>query len=160
MQIRKTLINFDVILAAISLAMLWGTIIVQVILRQVFKAPLMGAEEMTCYLVACIIITPIGFTEKEHGHIVMEELQAILPAAIRKIIRFIIAVSSTIVYIIITLSVYYVIHNNMRNMTQMLKMPFWLFFLPCAVGFAWISLLCVIRNFCFLLKKELPWESR
>lgn len=160
MQIRKGFFSFDIILACFSLVMLWGTIILQVALRQIFNAPLTGAEEMTMYLVACLVITPLGFTEKVDGHIIMEELQVLFPAVIKKILRFIVSVATTAVYILITISVFNVIHNNMNNMTAMLKMPFWVFFLPSAIGFCWLSIIRIIKHVCFLFNKELPWVSR
>jgi len=120
----------------------------------------MGAEEMTMYLVACLVITPLGFTEKENGHIIMEELQVLFPAVIKKIIRFIVNVATTLVYILITISVFNVIIHNMHNMTPMLKMPFWLFFLPSAIGFGWLSIIRIVKHICFLFNKEQPWVSQ
>ena len=160
MQIRKVLFNFDIILGSFSLVMLWGTIMLQVILREVFSAPLTGAEEMTMYLVACLVITPLGFTEKANGHIIMEEVQAFFPAVIKKIIRFIVSAATTAVYILITVSVFNVFRNNMHNMTPMLRMPFPVFFLPSAIGFCWLSIIRIIKHICFLLNKELPWVSQ
>ena len=160
MQIRKVFFSFDLLLACFSLVMLWFTIMLQVVLRQVFSAPLTGAEEMTMYLVACLVITPLGFTEQVNGHIIMEELQAVFPSVIKKIVRFIVSVTTTAVYILITVSVFNVIHNNMHNTTPMLRMPFWLFFLPSAIGFCWLSIIRIIKHFCFLFNKELPWVSQ
>ena len=157
MQIRKVLFNFDIILGSFSLVILWGTIMLQILLRQLFSAPLMGAEEMTMYLVACLVITPLGFTEKVNGHIVMEEIQAFFPSAIKKIFRLIINVATTAVYILITVSVFNVVRNNMQNVTPMLRMPFWLFFVPSLIGFTWLSIVRIVRHICFLSKKELPW---
>jgi len=157
MRIRKVLFDFDMIIASFSLAMLWGNIILQVTLRQIFSRPIMVADELTMYLVAAVIITPLGCLEKENGHIVMEEFLNILPSVIKKTIRFIISVSVTAIYIMLVVSVSKVIINNPRNMTPMLKMPFWFFFMPCVIGFLWTSIVRVIKHICFLTKKELPW---
>ena len=159
MQIRKIIFSFDMILAAAALMVLLGTVILQIILRQLFLKPLMGAEEMTCFMVVWVILTPLAYTEKENGHIIMEELQTLLPGFIRKGIRFICAVCTTVVYILITVSVISVYRNNLQNMTATLKIPFWIFFLPCAIGFAGISIVRIISHICILLKKELPWVS-
>ena len=157
MQIRKALFSFDMILAAAALLVLLGTIILQVILRQIFQRPLMGAEEMTRYMVIWVIMTPLAYTERVNGHIIMEEFQALFPAPIKKIIRFICAASTTVVYIVITLSVISVYRNNLHNMTATLKIPFWLFFIPTAIGFLGISIVRIIGHICTLLKKEPPW---
>ena len=160
MQIRKVLFSFDMILAAAALMVLLGTVILQIILRQVFLKPLMGAEEMTRYMVIWVILTPLAYTEKANGHIIMEEIQTLLPGLIRKGIRFLCAVCTTVVYILITFSVISVCRNNLNNMTATLKIPFWLFFLPCIIGFAGISILRITSHVCILLKKEPPWVSQ
>jgi len=49
--------------------------------------------------------------------------------------------------------------NNLHNQTATLKMPFWVFFLPSAIGFTGISIVRITRHICTLLKKELPWAS-
>jgi TRAP-type C4-dicarboxylate transport system permease small subunit len=157
MRIRKTVVNFDVFLASAALVLLLGTIILQVVLRSVFQRPLMGAEEFTRYMVIWVILTPLAYTERENGHIIMEEFQGLLPGALRKIIRFICALCTTAVYLVLTWSVIAVLLNNMNNMTATLKIPFWLFFLPSVIGFAGITVLRIVTHICRLCKKELPW---
>jgi TRAP-type C4-dicarboxylate transport system permease small subunit len=157
MKIRKVLTNLDAVLATFALAMLWGNITLQIILRQVFNRPLMGADELTMFLVAAVIITPLGFLEKEKGHIAMEELLKILPSVVKKVLGFLISVSCTVIYFLLFMSVYNVIRNNPHIVTAMLRMPIWLFFLPCVIGFCGILVVRIITHICFLFKKELPW---
>ena len=156
---RKILFNIDGLLACCALGMLFGNIILQVILRQVFNRPLMGADEMTMFLVAAVIITPLGYLEKENGHIVMQEFLNLFPMIIIKVLRFIISVSCTVIFIILVISVFNVIRYNMHILTAMLKMPIWLFFLPCLIGFCGIVIIRITKHICVLLKKELPWAS-
>ncbi|MCL2380623.1 MAG: TRAP transporter small permease subunit [Treponema sp.] len=157
MRIRKLLSGFDLILASAALAVLWGTIMLQVILRQVFNAPLMGADELTPFMLVWVIISPLGSVERLNGHIVMEELQVLFPAVVRKIIRFVISVSVIAIYVVVSLSVIVVFRNSMNVVTPLLRMPFWLFFLPSAIGFFLITIVCITRNVCSMLKKELAW---
>jgi len=157
MKIRRILFNIDAILATFALAMLWGNITLQIILRQIFNRPLMGADEFTMFLVAAVIITPMGSLEKEKGHIVMEELLKILPETVIKILRFLISLSTTVIYFLLAVSVFNVIRYNPHIVTAMLRMPIWLFFLPCAIGFFGILIIRIITHICFFLKKELPW---
>ena len=157
MQIKKALMNFDLILAFAALLVLLGTVLLQILLREVFLLPLMGAEEMTRYMVVWVIMTPLAFTERKNGHIIMEEIQALFPTILRKIIRFIIAVSTTAVYILIVFSVIHVFSNSANNVTATLKIPFWIFFLPNAIGFVGISMVRITSHICTIFKKELPW---
>jgi len=160
MQIKKVLLNFDLIVAVSALAGLWGTIMLQVILRSIFNAPLMGADEMTPYLVIWVILAPLAYTERTIGHIIMEEFQVILPSIIKKIIRFLVSVSTTGIYVLVSFSVIYVIKNNLYNTTATLRMPFYIFFIPSAIGFFGISILRITSHIYTMLKKELPWASQ
>jgi TRAP-type C4-dicarboxylate transport system permease small subunit len=159
MRIKKVILNFDLVLAAAALVLLCGTTMLQVILRSIFDAPLMGAEEMIPYLLTWVILTPLGNTEWTNGHIIMEEFQVLFPPPIKKMVRFIIALCTTGIYIVVSLSVIHVYINNLNNMTATLKMPFAVFFLPSAIGFIGISLVRITNHICTLLKKEPPWAS-
>jgi TRAP-type C4-dicarboxylate transport system permease small subunit len=156
---KKVLFNLDVTLASLSLVLLLFTVILQVILRSIFDAPLMGAEEFTRFMVICVILFPMAYTERLNGHIVMKEFLNLLPSIIKKSLRFLIEVFTTAVYLIITLSAIQVLVNNANNTTATLEIPFWIFFLPNVVGFFGISVLRLVAHFCYLTKKELPWAS-
>jgi len=159
MKIRKILLNLDAILTTFALVTLWGNIMLQVTLRQVFNRPLMGADELTMFLVAAVIITPLGYLERDKGHIVMEELLKMFPFPVKKVLDFLISVSCTVIYIMLVISVYWVIQKNMHISTAMLKMPIGLFFLPCIIGFSSVAIVRITTHICVLLKKELPWAS-
>jgi TRAP-type C4-dicarboxylate transport system permease small subunit len=159
MNKKKILFDLDVILASLSLVLLLFTVIIQVILRSVFDKPLMGAEEFTRFMVICVILFPLAYTERMNGHIIMEELQNLLPRVIRKLLRFLIQTFTTVVYIVIALSAIQVLINNANNTTATLEIPFWIFFLPNALGFLGISILRIITHICYFAKKELPWAS-
>lgn len=160
MHPRNELWNFDALLACISLAVLLGTILLQVVLRFVFRTPLIGAEEFTRYMVVCVVMTPLAFTERTKSHVVMEELQAVLPAPIRRFVAILSGMAATVVYALVTLSAFSVLLNNSSNVTATLKMPFWLFFLPSVLGLSFITVVRLVTHLCDLLHKELPWESR
>ena len=140
MRLRTTLSNLDAVLACLGLVALLGTIIIQVVLRFVFQNPLMGAEEFTRYMVIFLVMTPLAFAERTKSHVVMEELQAGLPRKARIIVRFLIDLSTTIVYAIVALSAISVLINNAGNETATLGMPFWLFFLPTVAGMVLLTL--------------------
>ncbi|GHU25531.1 C4-dicarboxylate ABC transporter [Betaproteobacteria bacterium] len=159
MNTKKILFNWDVILASLSLVVLLFTVITQIILRSFFDMPLMGAEELTRFMVLSGILFPLAYTERFNSHIVMEELQNLLPQVIKSVLRFLIQLSTTVVYILVTLSATLVLINNANNTTATLEIPFWIFFLPNVLGFLGISVLRIITHFCYLTKKELPWAS-
>ena len=142
MQLSSNLTKVDAFLSAVSLVVLLGTIIIQVVLRFVFQSPLMGAEEFTRYMVICLVMTPLAFAERTNSHVVMEEVQMLLPDGFRRILRMVIDILTTLVYGIVAVSSLSVLMNNATNRTATLKMPFWLFFLPMVIG---MVLLTIVR---------------
>lgn len=135
MRLRKILTEFDAFIACAALATLLVTILLQVVLRFVFQKPLMGAEEFTRFMVIFVVMTPLAFAERTKSHVVMEEVQAMLPDAVRRILRVLIDLCTTAVYCIVAFSAIGVLLNNAKNETATLRMPFWLFFLPTVIGF-------------------------
>lgn len=158
MSFGKKVLNLDGFLGVVSLALLIGTILLQVFLRFVFSKPLMGAEELTRYLVICIVFFPLAYSERSGSTIIMEELQSMFPRVLRNIINMSSHILTTVVYAIVTLSSYSVLINNMQNRTATLEMPFWLFFLPAVLGLTIMTFVRIITVVYKITKRELPWE--
>lgn len=160
MSITKRLRDLDGFVGAVSLALLIGTILLQVILRFVFLKPLMGAEELTRYLVICVVMFPLAYSERSGSTIIMEEIQAMFPKLLRNSINMASHILTTVVYAIVTVSVYSVLINNAANRTATLEMPFWLFFLPAVVGLTAMTVVRIITVLYKITKRDLPWASQ
>ena len=160
MSLGKRLRDVDGFLGVLGLALLIGTILLQVVLRFVFSKPLMGAEEMTRYLVICVVMFPFAYSERSGSTIIMEEIQSMFPRILRNIINMSSHILTTVVYAIVTASSYSVLINNAANRTATLEMPFWLFFLPAVVGLTAMTVVRIITVVYKIIKRDLPWESQ
>ena len=160
MSLVKRVRDIDALVGIISLALLIGTILLQVLLRFVFSKPLMGAEEMTRYLVICVVMFPLAYSERSGSTIIMEEIQSLFPRVLRVSINMAAHILSTVAYAVVAVSSYSVLINNATNKTATLEMPFWLFFLPSVAGLTAMTVVRVIVVFCKITKRNLPWESQ
>jgi TRAP-type C4-dicarboxylate transport system permease small subunit len=158
MSLQKKLIDLDSIVGIICLALLLGTIILQVSLRFFFSRPLMGAEEFTRYMVICVVMIPLAYTERTGNNIIMEEIQAMFPTILRKTVNFASQFLSMIVYGIVAISSINVIINNIGNQTATLGIPFWLFFAPTVYGLSVITIVKLMVLLNAYHKRGLPWE--
>jgi TRAP-type C4-dicarboxylate transport system permease small subunit len=160
MSVFKRLRDLDGYLGVISLVMLIGTILLQIILRFVFLKPLMGAEELTRYLVICVVMFPLAYAERSGSSIIMEEIQSMFPRVIKNTINMASHILTTVVYAIVTVSAFSVLINNSANKTATLEMPVWLFFLPAVVGLSTMTVVRIITVVYKITKRGLPWESQ
>ena len=155
---KKKLINLDIAIGVVCLGLLFGTILLQVVLRFVFLKPLMGAEEFARYLVICVVMFPLAYSERSGSTIVMEEIQSIFPKLLRNIVNMSAQILTIVVYGIVAASAVRVLINNTQNRTATLEMPFWLFFAPSVVGLITMTVVRVVVVFCKLTHRGLPWE--
>jgi len=132
---RKHLRNLDRTLATSCLALLTIIVLVQVIMRELFYAPLVGAEELVRYLLICVIFFGSPYAARIGGHIAMVEFLLKFPKILRDPIRFLTLASSFAVFAIIFVSAFFTLTANMNNKTATLSIPFWIFIAPAIIGF-------------------------
>lgn len=131
--------NIDRDVSALIFAALMILVIIQVTMRVVFLAPVVGAEELVRYFLICIIFLGAPYAARNGGHIRMEEFQNMMPAPVRSAVRFLSHLGSILVFAIVSFSALLTLVNNMNNKTATLSMPFWLFILPTLVGFVLLT---------------------
>lgn len=105
----------------------------------------MGAEEFTRFMVICIVLYPLSFTELSNSQIVMEDLQQRLPGKLPSIVHWIADITATVAYIIVAVSAIMVVINNPGNKTATLGIPFWFFFLPAIIGFIGLIIAKIVK---------------
>jgi len=131
--------NIDRDVSALIFAALMILVIIQVTMRVVFLAPVVGAEELVRYFLICIIFLGAPYAARNGGHIRMEEFQNMMPAPVRSAVRFLSHLRAILVFAIVSFSALLTLVNNMNNKTATLSMPFWLFILPTLVGFVLLT---------------------
>lgn len=135
--VRKLLGGFCVLVLVALVAVPF----VQVVLRDLFNAPLVGAEEFTRFLLIVLVFTAFPVVVLEHENIVMAELREALPPRARYALRFVIALAAALAAAFLAYVAWETIFKNLKNATPTLKIPFWLFLGSTCLGFALAALL-------------------
>ncbi len=112
----------------------------QVIMRGVFVLPFIGAEELTRFLLICLIFCAYPLVVQHGENIVMGEFKAALPDRLRRLLNVFIslcAIGGTGFMAYVTAAN---ISRNLKNATPTLGIPFYLFLGATLLGFAGAAL--------------------
>lgn len=138
------------ILGVIAMLALFALVLLpslQVVLRGVFNAPLMGLEESTRWglIILVFLATPLLISTNEH--IRLAEFVDLLPKRLRLGLERVILIASGGALLVVVWSGAQSILRNFGTRTPMLDIPFWVFAAPmllgfaiAAVGYLWIGL--------------------
>lgn len=124
------------IVCVLLLAALVAVPFVQVIARDVFGSAIVGAEELTRFLLICNVFVAYPLVVHHRENIVMDELLDALPAKLNRALHRLIALSAIAACGFLAWVAVENISGNMRNATPTLKIPFWIFMGATAFGFA------------------------
>lgn len=107
----------------------------QVVMRGVFVLPFIGAEELTRFLLICLVFCAYPLVVEHGENIVMGEFKAALPRRLRGVVNVTISLSA----IAVTAFMAYVtasnISKNLMNATPTLGIPFVIFLGATLFGF-------------------------
>jgi len=117
----------------------------QVIMRGVFVLPFIGAEELTRFLLICLIFCAYPLVVKNGENIVMGEFKAAMPPKARRIVNFLISVSAIAATGFIAYVTATNISRNLSNATPTLGIPFWIFLGATLFGFAGAALVHLLH---------------
>ncbi|MDZ5698716.1 TRAP transporter small permease [Chelativorans sp. M5D2P16] len=114
---------------------------VQVVLRDLFGAPIVGAEEFTRFLLIVLVFTAFPLVVMDHENIVMAELRELLPHFARRLLAVLTAVAGALAAGFVAYVTWGTIFKNLSNATPTLGIPFWVFLGSTFFGFAVAALL-------------------
>ena len=117
----------------------------QVIMRDLMGRAIIGAEELTRFLLICNVFVAYPLVVAAGENIVMTEMQEGLPDRLRAGLVRVIAFASVIACAFVAVVVAMNIAANMTNATPTLKIPFWLFLGAAFIGFAGAAILHLIH---------------
>ena len=133
------------ILTAVVVAVMAGLVVVpisQVVMRGVFTLPFIGAEELTRFLLICLVFLAYPLVVENGENIVMGELKAALPRPLRAAVNLAISVSAVVLCGFLAYVTAANILRNLMNATPTLGIPFVIFLGATLFGFAsWARLL-------------------
>ncbi len=126
------------------LLLLVVTPVTQITLR-LLSAPLIGAEEMSRYLLIALIFLGAPWAVWFGGHIAMDQFQNYFPKQCVTWLRIIITTTSIFVFGFLAISATFLIKKMHANTSPALVVPFWVIMSPVAVGFLLLAIEYVVE---------------
>jgi TRAP-type C4-dicarboxylate transport system permease small subunit len=108
---------------------------IQVVMREAFNLPFIGAEELTRFMLICLVFITLPYVIVSGSSIRLEEGLLLMPASLQRITRVAIAMTSTLAFTIAAASVGVAMLRNLQNATPTLGIPYWIFFAASLIGF-------------------------
>jgi TRAP-type C4-dicarboxylate transport system permease small subunit len=136
------------ILSAVTVLILAGIVVVpiaQIVMRGAFGLPFMGAEELTRFLLICLIFIGYPLVVETGENIVMGEIKSSLPKRLQTIVNVAISVSAVAVTLFFAYVTWANIFKNLNNTTPTLGIPFWIFLAATLFGFAGAAVVHLIH---------------
>ncbi len=133
---------------AVSVALLLGLVAIlalQIVLRDVFAAPIVGLEEVTRLLMILMVWIAYPLVVSAGENIVMAELKASLPGRARHAMDLLIGIACTAAALVMVWATWEALAANPRNTTPTLRIPFWIYLASAAFGFAGAAFLHLRR---------------
>ncbi|UJW77146.1 TRAP transporter small permease [Rhizobium sp. SL42] len=136
------------VLTAVVAVLVAGLVLVptaQVVMRNAFTLPFIGAEELTRFLLICLVFCAYPLVVQNGENIVMGEIKAALPARLRAVVNVSISVSAIAITGFLAWVTATNISKNLSNATPTLGIPFWIFLGATLFGFAGAVLVHLIH---------------
>ncbi len=118
---------------------------VQVVLREFIRAPFVGAEELTRFMLICVVFVTLPFVVSSGASIRMEEILQSFPTRLRDGLRIAIAGTAAIAFATASYSVGIATLSNLHNATPTLGIPYWVFFSAAFIGLLLAAVECAIQ---------------
>lgn len=138
----------DRILTVVVALLTAGLVLVpttQVIMRSIFALPFIGAEELTRFLLICLVFCSYPLVVANGENIVMGEIKAAFPVRVRRLIDIAISLSAIAITGFIAWVTVSNISKNLANSTPTLGIPFWIFLGATFFGFAGAAVVHLIH---------------
>lgn len=116
----------------------------QIVMREVVRWPLIGADELARLLLISMVFTALPHMIYSASSIRLEELIMMLPRRALRLVRFAIILIAAGVFLIAAVSTLAAIDSNMFTTTPTLQIPYWTFLSVALVSFALATVECLI----------------
>jgi TRAP-type C4-dicarboxylate transport system permease small subunit len=107
----------------------------QVVLREVLNLPFVGAEELTRFMLICVVFVTLPYVVASGANIRLEEGLHLLPRPIQRLINVMIAATGALTFGVTAAAIGVATLRNLQNATPTLGIPYWVFFSAAFVGF-------------------------
>jgi len=133
--------------ALMALASLIVLPALQVVMRDIFTAPIIGLEEATRYCLIILVFLAAPSLLLTNEQIRLSEFVARLPRGVRMVLERVTLALSGVSFAVIAVAGMMSALKNASTRTPTLDIPFWLFTLPmvvglvvAAVGYVWVAI--------------------
>lgn len=133
----------------------WGSLVmlvamisltfVQVISREVFTSPIMGAEELTRFMLINAVFLAFPYVVSSGANIRMEEIVGLGPSKFVLTFKFIAAVAAAVTFAILAGASGVAIMANLDNSTPTLGIPYWVFLGSALLSFSMTTVECAVQ---------------
>lgn len=108
---------------------------IQVVLREMLNLPFVGAEELTRFMLICVVFVTLPYVVVSGANIRLEEGLRLLPDRLQHVIRIAIAATGALTFAVAAAAIAVATLRNLQNATPTLGIPYWVFFSASFVGF-------------------------
>ncbi len=149
-------------ICGILMCIVVGLVVANIILRTLFNSPIKGTVEYVQYLVLFIAVMVIGRTCFQDKHIYVTILTEKIPYKARMIIYAVGRFLCAAVLCLMSYQMYKNIPENMKRVTETIKLPYYLVFVVMGIGMALAALSFVLQGSFYLedLSKKKKEEGK
>lgn len=137
MKILRKIPDVFGFVSAVLMAAIWALMMAEVLARNVFDSPILGASEIAIYLYVTAAYWGFSYTQKEKGHICVELLYDRLGAQAKRVVDAVAYVLGDILFAFFTFFTWKMFANSWAvkeiQLTAM-KMPVYILKLAVAIG--------------------------
>ncbi len=124
----------------VILTVLIVTPALQVFMRQILGMPMIGAEELSRFMLISVVMITVPYTISSGASVRMEEVLNLIPETLQKGVRIGISALGFAAFCFASYSVLIATLNNLNNATPTLGIPYFIFFSATAVGFLFAAI--------------------
>ncbi len=118
---------------------------IQVIAREIFSAPIMGAEELARFMLISSVFLALPYVVTSGANIRMEEIVSMLPAKTIRLLKIIGCLIAVATFAVLASASAVAISANFGNSTPTLGIPYWIFLGAAFASFTMTTVECALQ---------------
>ena len=154
-KVLSILMNLDIVVASVILAILIMLTFFGVIWRYIFNAPFTWLEEVQTSCMVWIVFAAAGAAVRTGNHVAIEMIVDMMPEKLQKIMEWLISVVVVIGYLFIQSLGFIQVFLKSGRSTSMLKIPY-----ASVYGIAIVSYVDMIISYFYSIIKGVKSEAK